>query len=64
MLEKMGGLLGEEGVETAAEEIQNRNFDFGLKMASWTFAFALIFPGFIIAAIIAAVMKDRRPVDL
>lgn len=63
MLEKMSGLLGEDGLEAAVDEVEARDFDFGLKTASWTFAFGLIFPGFIIAAIIAAVMKDRRPLE-
>lgn len=63
MIEKMSGLLGEDGLEAAVDEVEARDFDFGLKTASWTFAFGLIFPGFIIAAIIAAVMKDRRPLE-
>ena len=63
MIEKMSGFLGEEGTETAIEQMEARNFDFGLKTAAWTFAFGLIFPGFIIATIIAAVMKDRKPVE-
>lgn len=63
MIGKMSGLMGEEGTEAALEQLEARNFDFGLKTAAWTYAFGLIFPGFIIAAIIAAVMKDRRPVE-
>ena len=63
MIEKMSGFIGEEGTEAAIEQMEGRDFDFGIKTASWTFAFGLIFPGFIIAAIIAAIMKDRRPVE-
>lgn len=63
MIEKMSGFIGEEGTEAAIEQMESRDFDFGVKTAAWTFAFGLIFPGFIIAAIIAAIMKDRRPVE-
>jgi uncharacterized membrane protein len=62
MLEKMSGFLGEDAMEAAIEQMEARDFDFGIKTALWTFSWGLIFPGFIIAAIIAAVMKDRRPV--
>lgn len=60
MLEKMSGFLGEEAVEKAVEEMEARS-GFGIGTAIWTFAWSLIFPGFLIAAIIAAVMKDRQP---
>lgn len=62
MLEKMSGFLGEEAMEKAAEELEARNSGFGIGTAIWTFAWGLIFPGFLIAAIIAIVMKDRQPV--
>jgi len=61
-MEKIGGLLGEDGMEAAIEQIENQDFSFGLGKALWTFAFSLIFPGFVSAAIIAAIMKDPKPV--
>jgi hypothetical protein len=63
MLEKMSGFMGEEATEAALDQMESKNFDFGIKTAMWTFAWGLIFPGFLVAAIIAAVMKDSRPVQ-
>lgn len=62
-LEKMSGLLGEEGIEAALEQMEARNFDFTLSTAALTFAWGLIFPGFVAALIIAVVMKDKKPVS-
>ena len=60
-IEKMSGILGEEGTEAALDQMDERSFDFTLKSAALAFAWGLIFPGFIVALIIAAVMKDKKP---
>lgn len=60
-IEKMQGFLGEEAAEAAIDQIQGRDFSFGLGTALWTFAWGLIIPGFIVAAIIALIMKDKKP---
>ncbi len=61
-IEKMGGLMGEEAMEAAIERLETESFDFTFGKALMSFGWGLIFPGFIIAAIIAAVMKDKRSV--
>ena len=60
-IQGMSGLLGEEGTEAAIDRIQGRDFSFGIGTAIWTFAWGLIIPGFILAAIIALFMKDKKP---
>ncbi len=60
-MEKLGSFLGEDTLETAMDEIEKRDFRFGLGTAALTYGWGLIFPGFIAAAIIAAVLKDRNP---
>lgn len=62
-MEKLGNLVGEDAMETAIDQLQTQDFTFTIKSAAWTFAWGLIFPGFIIAAIIALVMKDPTPTD-
>ncbi|MDH3652535.1 MAG: DUF4199 domain-containing protein [Saprospiraceae bacterium] len=62
-MEKFGSLMGEDTFEAAMEEVENRDWGFGIGTALWTYAWGLIFPGFIICLIIAAVMKDRKPID-
>jgi len=63
MLEKMSGFLGEEATEAAIDEFQARDFEFGLTTAIWSFAWGLIFPGFIIASIIALVFKESKAIN-
>ncbi|NND08542.1 MAG: DUF4199 domain-containing protein [Saprospiraceae bacterium] len=60
-MEKMGNLMGEDAMEEGIEALENHDFSFGLKTAALSFAWGLIFPGFIVSAIIALVMKDRKP---
>ncbi len=62
-MEKFSGIMGEDNFEIAMEELENRDWSYGIGTAAWTFAWGLIFPGFIICLIIAAVMKDRKPID-
>ncbi len=61
-MEKLGGLMGEDAMEEAMDQIEARSFAFNLKTAAWSFAWGLIFPGFIISAVMALIMKDRNPV--
>ena len=60
-IEKMSGMLGEEGTEAALANIENQDMTFGIKTALITFAGGLLFPGIIIALIVAAVLKDPKP---
>ena len=62
-IEKMGGLLGEDMMEQSIDALEARDFTYGITTAAWGFAWQLIFPGFIVSAIIAAIMKDRKPVE-
>ena len=62
-IERFSGVMGEENFEIALEELENRDWGFGLGTAVWSFAWGLIFPGFLICLVIAAIMKDRKPVD-
>lgn len=59
-MEKMSGLLGEEGTEAAIDAIENEDLRFTPGRALSTLAFGLVFPGSLIAAIISAVMKDSK----
>ncbi len=63
-IEKIGGLMGEDALEEALDEVDARTSEFGLSTALWSYAWGLIFPGFIIAAIIALIMKDRKPAEV
>ena len=59
-IEKMSGLIGEEGTEAALDKIEEDNLNSpGRSLTSW--AWGLIFPGAIISAIIGLVMKDKNP---
>ena len=61
MIENMSGLIGEEGVEEAIAQADEQGFKFGIKNAAMGYFIGLIFPGFIIAAIISAIVKKNRP---
>jgi len=61
-IEKLAGIMGEDSVEEGLEALEAHDFSFGLGTAAWSFAWGLIFPGFIVAAIIALIMKDNKPV--
>lgn len=63
-IEKLSGLLGEEGTEAALDALENQDWSFGVGKALQTYFMGLIIPGFIIALIISAVMKDRKPVQV
>lgn len=63
-LEKMSGILGEEGMEAAIDQIENQDMRFTLGKALSTFAIGLLFPGALITAIVAAVMKDTKKPEL
>lgn len=60
MMENMSGLLGEEGMEAAMEELDKQDFSFSISKAGFGWAFGLIF-GFILAAIISAITKKNPP---
>lgn len=61
--EKMSGFLGEEGVQTAIEEIEKGN-PFGLGQTLTSTAITLVFPGAAMALIIAAIMKKSNPQEM
>ncbi len=60
-VEWMTGLLGQQPPEEMIDEIQSRDYTFSISSALLSFASGLIIPGFIVAAIIALIMKDRKP---
>ncbi len=55
--------MSEEDFEQALENVENQNWNWTLGKALLNYAFSLIF-GFIVALIISAVMKDRKPVQV
>lgn len=59
-MEKMKGLLGEEGYETALEEMEKQDYGASIRQSMLGLAFNIII-GFGISAIFAAVMKRRQP---
>ena len=61
MVEKMSGILGEEGVEQTIAQADEQGYAFNIQKAGLGYFIGLIFPGFIFAAIIAAIMKKNRP---
>lgn len=60
--EKMSGLLGEEAVQAAIEEIENKN-PFSFSQILINTAGSLVFPGALVALIIAAILKKKNPED-
>ncbi len=59
-IEKMSGLLGEEGMEAAAEQIREKTF-FSIGNMALSFGVGLILPGFIFAAIISLIIRKENP---
>ncbi len=57
--EKMKGMLGEEGVEKAIEALEQDD-SFSLSNTIKGILFSLVFPGAIVALIIAAIMKKEE----
>lgn len=57
--EKMSGFMGEEAAETAMETIEDQDFSTSYSIGNTLmgYLFSLIFPGAVIALIIAAIMK-------
>ena len=62
-MEKLGGLMGEDAMEEALDQLEAQSFNFNFTTALWSYAWGLIFPGFIIAVVIALIMKDRKPLE-
>ncbi|HMS97283.1 MAG TPA: DUF4199 domain-containing protein [Saprospiraceae bacterium] len=62
-IEKMSGILGEDGVQAAIEKIENEN-PFGIQQTLMGIAITLVFPGALIALIIAAIMKKTNPEEM
>ena len=62
MVEWMARFGGEDAVEAALEKVEGDDFSFGPLKAIQAYALGLIFPGFIIAAIISLIMR-RKPVE-
>lgn len=60
-MEKMSGLLGEEGTAKAIEELEKQD-SFSIGGLAQSTAFALVF-GALISLIIAAVVKKEKPAD-
>lgn len=59
-VEKMSGMIGEEGTEAAIEKIEEEGVDFGIGKVALGWGMGLIIPGFIIfALIIAAIVKKE-----
>lgn len=56
---QMEGLIGEEGVEKAMEKLEERG-TMNFSDTALSYAFMLIF-GFVVAAVISAVIKRNRP---
>lgn len=61
MVDKLSGITGEEAAEQAVRDLEAKGVGFGLGQAAIGFLFSLIFPGFVVAAIIAATLRDPRP---
>jgi hypothetical protein len=61
-LQKMKGILGEEGYETAMEATEKQDFSGSIKQSILGFAFNIII-GFGICALIARIMRRNPPVD-
>lgn len=59
-IEKMGGLIGEEGMEVALEKLEEDGVNYGIGTVLLGYGFGLIIPGFIFALIIAAIMKKEN----
>lgn len=62
-IEKMSGFMGEDQMEAAIDAIESQDLSFTVSKALITFAWGLIFPGIIIALIVAAFTKDAKKVE-
>jgi hypothetical protein len=63
-IEKIGSLMGEEGMEAMMEPLSDpNNFKLTLSKALTGYAFGLIIPGIIIALIVSAIIKVNPPLD-
>lgn len=60
-LEKMSGFLGEDGLEKAQEAIESQEDVLTPVTYIFGIVFSYIFPGALLAIIIAAIMKNNRP---
>jgi hypothetical protein len=60
-IERMGGLIGEEGTEIALERLEEDGVNYGIGTVLIGYGFGLIIPGFIFALIIAAILKKNNP---
>jgi hypothetical protein len=58
-IERMSGMLGEEGTEAALERLDEKGVSFGIGQVLLGYGFGLIIPGFIFALIIAAILKKE-----
>lgn len=59
-LEKMSGFLGEDGLEKAQEAIEDQEMTMGLGTSLMGWAFGLVFPGAVMALIVAAITKRNN----
>ena len=58
-VEKMSGMIGEEGVDAAIEKIESEGVDFGIGKVALGYGFSLIIPGFVFALIMAAIVRKE-----
>lgn len=59
-MEKMSGMLGEEAMQAAIEEMEKNN-PYRFSAIIMTMFFSLVFPGAIVALIIGLIMKKNKP---
>lgn len=62
-MEKMKGLLGDEGYEKAMEELNGKDFSGSFRDTALGFAFNILF-GFGLSALYAVIMKRKNPESL
>ena len=61
-IEKMSGMMGEEGTAAAIEKIESEE-PYNLKNIAISFLLTLVFPGALIALIIALIVKREKPME-
>ena len=59
-MEKMKGILGEEGYEEAMEQMETQDFAPSIRQSLLGLAFSIIL-GFGVSAIFAAIIKRKQP---